>query len=1505
MFIHAGSERGHFISELRQRSGVAFGELADAAGERLRDAVQLALHGGGNRCQPTEHLTFDGRVSYRTNSYTEIATGLHYFKDGQWTDTREEIEIFAEGAVARQGPHQVIFAPNVRTAGAIDLLSVDGQRFRSHVLGIAYTDTATGDSVMIAEIKDAVGELIAPNQVLYSDAFTDLLGDVHYVYTRAGLEQNIILLESPPSPLLFGLNPETTQLEAYTEFVEFGAPIKSVTVLAHEPELVDEFLDFGGSFMGQGLAFPVGDGTLSDEIPTGKSWEMREGRQLLIEKVNYTVIKPFLDALPPAAAVGRDPKELMARVRKPQAGRKELARLFPVVPPRVRDHVQFKSIETAKLMPKKKGFVLDYLHLSVSLTNFTFKGDTTYFVSNATVTLAGTTTIEGGTVIKYSPTSAVNRLLFNGPIDCRTAPWRPAFFVAKDDNTVGEVISGSTGTPATNYAARALDLAFTGTTYKLHDLRFRHADRPIYISGSVILELSHSQIGFSEYGVRSGASTSTNILRNVLIYDVKNAIYTIGGERNSWEHVTVHRVTNFRVGNSNVVFLTNSLLIAVTNGATSANYVGGSDVKVSASDTGIFQTVGAGARYLAQSSPYRGNGVASINSTLLKELKQRTTWPPSLVLNNTNILTELNLGYRAPRDTGALPDIGYHYDALDAVFRRVTLTNATLKLHPGAVLGTYGSSAEQGLLLKDRASSIGQGSPTNVCRIVRYNLVQEQATTNWSAASVGHSIAIPTNYTFSVSPTVDVRFVEWSMPAAGREHFYGAYSTTPAFRFRDCQFLGGDFYSELPPVYLTNCLFDRSGSYFYSSTSACHNVTFAGGLMSVDGLFGQHFFKDNVFDQTTIDQNATNNVTANYNGYASSANRISPNGANDVLLTSTNVPFQTGALGRFYLLTNSPFRNTGSVASAASVGLWHFTTLTNQIRETNTVLDLGFHYVALGTSGLLLDTDNDGLADVIEDVNGNGSAQASEWSFTDADTFEGNGLSDLQEYELSFNVLVNDPAQDYGNEQNTQDETTTVAFGNTVVVAYVDSNLGQAGYGQIDTSCDFPTVCNMPTNPAPQFIGWAVSTDFGRSFTDKGVPPVTTNVISGLTNIFANAGDPVLGWDTNLGVIYLVGNPKRPALYYTNGVGSPTNIYLPLWRSLNRGQSFENPITAVPGLAAATADSYADKPALVVDNLQGQGQGKVYLGFHAHVAGGGSGVFIYRSSAGGTNWIKAKEYVVGSSHVALAVGANHDVYVVWRKPEQGLTTFNFSKSTDGGTNFTTPSGAFLTNTQAAGTILLTRSTNSPDVFRAPILPNLVANPVITNHLYIVYHDSSAGGTDLANIYFIQSTNGGTIWSSPIKINNDSTTNHQWQPSITVKPDGTKLFIAWYDRRNDLGSNSLIQMYGSFANLPVTSTNAFATNFLISTVKFPPVFTGNNTNAGTYDLAYPPAFAGDDPKCCGSFLGTTRNHMGDYDTAVSDNKYIYYPWADKRGFTAGTLVQRHNGDVRFVRLSWPN
>src|SRR5437870_2976448 len=106
----------------------------------------------------------------------------------------------------------------------------------------------------------------------------------------------------------------------------------------------------------------------------------------------------------------------------------------------------------AKAPARQPGVLLDYILVNSTQTNFTFKGDTTYYATNY-VSLFGTTTLEGGAVakgIKWDGGVATGTFIVYGAFDCRTSPYRPAIFTAADDNTAGEEIAGSTGTP-TNY----------------------------------------------------------------------------------------------------------------------------------------------------------------------------------------------------------------------------------------------------------------------------------------------------------------------------------------------------------------------------------------------------------------------------------------------------------------------------------------------------------------------------------------------------------------------------------------------------------------------------------------------------------------------------------------------------------------------------------------------------------------------------------------------------------------------------------------------------------------------------------------------------------------------------------------------------------------------------------------------------------------------------------------------------------------------------------------------
>ena len=127
--------------------------------------------------------------------------------------------------------------------------------------------------------------------------------------------------------------------------------------------------------------------------------------------------------------------------------------------------------------------------------------------------------------------------------------------------------------------------------------------------------------------------------------------------------------------------------------------------------------------------------------------------------------------------------------------------------------------------------------------------------------------------------------------------------------------------------------------------------------------------QDNMFDETTINDHGFTNYTGGYNGYVTNFNTLTLL-SHDVVLTNSS--YQTGLLGNYYIPTSSALINAGNT-NANLLALYYYTTTTNQVAETNSLVDIGYHYVALGTNGLPVDTDGDGVPDYLEDGNGNGT----------------------------------------------------------------------------------------------------------------------------------------------------------------------------------------------------------------------------------------------------------------------------------------------------------------------------------------------------------------------------------------------------------------------------------------------------------------------------------------------------------------------------------------------------
>ncbi|MCU0785602.1 MAG: hypothetical protein MUF81_16475, partial [Verrucomicrobia bacterium] len=776
----------------------------------------------------------EGIVEVTTNlAYVELATGMHY-RDarGQWQETAEEFKVVPGWAVAHKGPHKVSLAYNLNTAGPVAVQMADGRIMRSQVLSLYYFDRSTDKSVRLAEIKDCAGKVLPPNRVIYEDAFNGIKADVRFTYTRAGVEQDVILRERPPKPETLGLNPATTKLAVLTEFIDPpAATVRKIGTASTSTtgEAEDEEVSFGLMWIGRGRAFAEGTNTMAGprrkQAAVAKKWMQMNGRTFLLEQVALPEVREELDKLPEQAGVAPRPlRTLYAGLELPEA--------------RLGEPTD-KPMQMAQAVRDEPGYVLDYLQLNGSLTNFTFQGDTTYYVTGPT-RLVGTNVIEGGTVIKFPPYNwddyAAAHLAV-GPADrlnFKTGPYRPAVFTARDDNSVGETISGSTGAPSGYYGFTALHFDYVDQDVEVHDLRIsRLGVGLIMLNGPGARLVRDCQFTHAGTGLYSAESAS---MRNLLFYAPFVALATWDGRTVAVEHVTINGAQiGFDRGTYNV---TNSLIAGVALlGSTNAVTVVNSAYSVTnAGSSGVFQTVGGGSHYLATNSIYRNAGTTNINPTLLASLKSKTTYPP-VVHSNVTFSTSTTFSPEAARDTDT-PDLGYHYEPLDYVLGGCTLS-ASLNVTAGTALAyfenygsTYASGQPYGVILNNGATLTLTGTPTVPVSFLRFNAAQE-GNGSWPLRGWMHGMVMNGSGA-SPQPQVNASFTRWPGIANSAAFFRDAWKYG-SFRIANSEFYGLSLYTYGAHTYFTNCHFYRAWIVISGDTistdATFRNCTFYNGMM--------------------------------------------------------------------------------------------------------------------------------------------------------------------------------------------------------------------------------------------------------------------------------------------------------------------------------------------------------------------------------------------------------------------------------------------------------------------------------------------------------------------------------------------------------------------------------------------------------------------------------------------------------------------------------------------------
>jgi len=253
----------------------------------------------------------------------------------------------------------------------------------------------------------------------------------------------------------------------------------------------------------------------------------------------------------------------------------------------------------------------------------------------------------------------------------------------------------------------------------------------------------------------------------------------------------------------------------------------------------------------------------------------------------------------------------------------------------------------------------------------------------------------------------------------------------------------------LSPTYYPYGL-DDPGTLNVDMTFTATNNLFKGGgwlfLEPIPASGGNWVFENNLFDKVDILQDTTMPLDYAYNGYwpkqpwallwVGDAAQLQTNtfansdgfkdGQGEVVLSNAP-PYQCGPFGKFYLPNTTPLYGAGS-DTPANLGLYHYTTQTNQIKEGNDTAkvnaNIGVHYIA-ATNGVPIDTDGDGIPDYVEDANGNGvwdQGSETDWRhpMTDGVTpdpystiyddidLDGDGLTGAAERTLGTNPLLSD-----------------------------------------------------------------------------------------------------------------------------------------------------------------------------------------------------------------------------------------------------------------------------------------------------------------------------------------------------------------------------------------------------------------------------------------------------------------------------------------------------------------
>jgi hypothetical protein len=216
-----------------------------------------------------------------------------------------------------------------------------------------------------------------------------------------------------------------------------------------------------------------------------------------------------------------------------------------------------------------------------------------------------------------------------------------------------------------------------------------------------------------------------------------------------------------------------------------------------------------------------------------------------------------------------------------------------------------------------------------------------------------------------------------------------------------------------------------------------------------------------------------------------------------------------------------------------------------------------------------------------------------------------------------------------------------------------------------------------------------------------------------------------------------------------------------------------------------------------------------YIGYDDN--GANNTAYVLYSRDGKTNWTRSPKINDTSSTIGVnvSVGPDGTVYASWLDYSQSRIMVD--KSTDGGKTWGTDHVVHTMVMNTSGFFILLPPTPHRGIVAFPFTKAALVG-AHAGRLYETYEDKKSGGTD-TNVYVTFSDNGGTTWSTPVEVNDDTGTAYQFFPAISIDPAGT-VGLSWYDTRRDSTNHKTDQFFSASHDGGTT----WSSNFRVTTAQ---------------------------------------------------------------------------------------